>query len=156
MLTFQTEFYRLGYIVKIFLVKYSINAWLHFTNNKLHRISWSTYSGEHPSKLPWKNLSPPKKWKLINSPLLVQSPPEIWKKIQTAPEKSFFPGSCFFLFFDSFCITLCNLQMFAKILTLLSYSKFMTNSYYCNHLEHSCLFILLIALLFTKNIREQE
>ena len=28
------EFHRLYYTVKIFLVKYSINAWLHFTNNK--------------------------------------------------------------------------------------------------------------------------
>ena len=37
------EFYRLYYIVKIVLVKYSINAWLHSTNNKLlRRISWST------------------------------------------------------------------------------------------------------------------
>ena len=37
LLTFQTEFYHLYNLVKIFLVKYSINAWLHFTNNKLHR-----------------------------------------------------------------------------------------------------------------------
>ena len=37
------EFYRLYYIVKIFLVKYSINDWLHFTSNKLGRISWSTH-----------------------------------------------------------------------------------------------------------------
>ena len=36
LLPFQTEFYRLYNLVKI-LVKYSINAWLHFTNNKLHR-----------------------------------------------------------------------------------------------------------------------
>ena len=37
------EFYRLYYIVKIVLAKYSINAWLLFTNNSLHRISWSTH-----------------------------------------------------------------------------------------------------------------
>ena len=36
-LTVQTEFYCLYYKVKIFLVKYSINACLHFTNNKLHK-----------------------------------------------------------------------------------------------------------------------
>ena len=33
------EFYRLYYIVKSFLVNYSINAWLYFTNNLRRRIS---------------------------------------------------------------------------------------------------------------------
>ena len=38
------QFYRPYYILKIFLFSYSINAWLHFANNNLHRtISWSTH-----------------------------------------------------------------------------------------------------------------
>ena len=48
------DFYRLYYIVKMFLINYSINAWLYFTNNNLHRrTSWLThlYKPTHQTSL---------------------------------------------------------------------------------------------------------
>ena len=53
--------------MKIFLVKYSINVWLDFTNNKLHRrISWSTHFSKptHGTRL------------FSNNPFFYSNPPK--------------------------------------------------------------------------------
>ena len=94
--------------------------------------------GNTPFKpLPWKNLSSP--WHRAISPknecwsppvpLPDQSPLKFEKK-NPNPWKKFFHWNMSFLLVDSFWYNMCvcYLQLFVKILALLSYSKVMTNS----------------------------
>ena len=96
------------------------------------------YIGLFPPKIEcWS--SPPNLHFLVNLPLKFEKNPTPLPPLK----KVFFPGTCFF-----------SLLKFWH--SYHAQSQWLIVSYCFNHLKHSFLFFLLIVLLFTKNIREQE